>query len=222
MERTTGKGKTKPLVSYPAPLHLCRYLDQAPASKADQDSSTPPSTHRALPETVLSPPPPPTRPVSPPQKAEKAPSTQATQVSSYSFFFPGTRSQNKGGGGIASRGVGTVAGESSLVMPASHDSASLRLSCSASSLASCSCPCEGSSSRWPKYSGSASGARPGWSSWLLALALAWPNPVLSLIGKSFCSSQHLSTLHSPRLYLSHAVGALGLGTQGSCKVHAPH
>ncbi|XP_004579998.2 DNA polymerase lambda [Ochotona princeps] len=55
-----------------------RYLDQAPASKAGRDSSTP-STHKALPETVLSPPPPPTRPVSPPQKAEKAPSTQATQ-----------------------------------------------------------------------------------------------------------------------------------------------
>ncbi|XP_040848210.1 DNA polymerase lambda [Ochotona curzoniae] len=63
----------------PTGAQLVRYLDQAPASKADQDSSTPPSTHRALPETVLSPPPPPTRPVSPPQKAEKAPSTQATQ-----------------------------------------------------------------------------------------------------------------------------------------------
>ncbi|KAL2769394.1 DNA polymerase lambda isoform b [Daubentonia madagascariensis] len=57
-----------------------RYLDQPQPSKADQDSSTHPCTHKAQLMTALSPPSP-TRPVSPPQKAKEAPSTQAQPIS---------------------------------------------------------------------------------------------------------------------------------------------
>ncbi|XP_008580224.1 PREDICTED: DNA polymerase lambda isoform X2 [Galeopterus variegatus] len=58
-----------------------RYLDPPQPSEMDQDSSTPPGTHKALLGTALSPPPSPTKPVSPPQRAEEASSTQAQPTS---------------------------------------------------------------------------------------------------------------------------------------------
>ncbi|XP_008580226.1 PREDICTED: DNA polymerase lambda isoform X4 [Galeopterus variegatus] len=59
-----------------------RYLDPPQPSEMDQDSSTPPGTHKALLGTALSPPPSPTKPVSPPQRAEEASSTQAQEACS--------------------------------------------------------------------------------------------------------------------------------------------